>query len=100
MIFINIVVIKHTVVIVHNEDDHVFGGYTPCPWMCNEQGGSKHGTDESLTTFLFALRSDYIKVPQIYKLKEDKSEKAVCYLNNTAFDFGCNDFFLFEEEVC
>ena len=90
----------NTVVIVHNEDDQVFGGYTPCPWVDNKDSRDKYGVDRALATFVFILRSKYSKVPQILKLKTNKFNKAVCYYHNTAFDFGCNDFFLYREEIC
>ena len=91
---------SNTVVIIHNEYDQVFGGYTPCPWIDNKESRDKYGEDKALTTFVFILRSNYSKVPQISKLKKNKFNKAVCYLDNTAFDFGCNDFYLFREEIC
>ena len=89
---------SNTVVIVHNEYDQVFGGYTPCPWKCNQEQSTKYGKDDTLTTFVFILRG-YSSPPKMFKLKEGSKDAAVCYLYNTAFDFGHNDFFLYEQRI-
>ena len=96
--------IGNTVVIVHSDSDQVFGGYTPCKWTYDENGGrykSTWGADESLTSFLFILRtckgSNF--EPRLFKLKESAKEKAVCHVNNSGFDFGCNDFYLYSGKV-
>ena len=86
----------NTVVIVHNEENWIYGGYTPCKWKYNQEQDVKYGKDESLTSFLFVLRSTLEDGLQMLKLKEQAMDKAVSYRENTAFDFGCNDFFLFQ----
>lgn len=90
---------SNTVVIVHNEDDHVFGGYTPCSWKKHASHLNGYGTDDTLSTFLFILRSKENETPQILKLKEERKHRAVCYMDNTAFDFGFNDLFLYKGEI-
>ena len=93
---------ENTVIVVHNEHNHVFGGYTPCPWKINKESSNqiKYGKDESCTTFLFVLRTKFEHGPQSFKLKKDKMDKAVSYrYDQTAFDFGCNDFYLYERRV-
>ena len=90
----------NTVVIIHNnQENQVYGGYTPCPWKNNQESKNKWGKDESLTTCIFILRTKAKHGPQLLKLKKAKIEKAVSYRNNTAFDFGCNDFYLFEGAI-
>ena len=88
----------NTVVIVHNSTNHVFGGYTPCEWIKNDHS-VEYGTDKTLSTFLFSLRSTSKNVARIFKLKYSAMDKAVSYHDNTAFDFGHNDFYLYREEV-
>ena len=95
----------NTVVIVHNEYDQVFGGYTPCKWIkCQSYRSSyssddDHAKDLGLTSFLYILRTTFELGPRLFKLKADKKDTAVAYYYNTAFDFGCNDFYLFDKEV-
>ena len=90
---------ENTVVIVHNEEDQVFGGYTPCKW--EYVYNLKFGTDETLTTFIFILRTcaGFNHEPRLFKLKKERMHKALSYRNNTAFDFGCNDFFFFQRNI-
>ena len=47
---------SNTVVIVHNEHNQIFGGYTPCKWANNTESTIKYGKDKTLTTFLYILR--------------------------------------------
>ena len=96
----------NTVVIVHNNADQVFGGYTPCKWIYNDNQvetstNQSWSADEKLSSFLFILRTmkGFNHEPRLFKLKEDAKDKAICHLNNTAFDFGCNDFFYFQEKT-
>ena len=86
---------ENTVVIIHNDQDdldQVYGGYTPCPWKNNKENQIKRGKDESLTTCIFILRTKAKHGPQLLKLKKDRINTAVSYRDNTAFDFGCDDF--------
>ena len=55
----------------------------------------QYETDETLSTFLFSLRTTYKDGPRVFKLKQNAMDKAVSYYHNTAFDFGCNDFYLY-----
>lgn len=85
----------NTVVIVHNEEDRVIGGYTPCKWVYNQDNDTKFAKDETLTSFLFVLRP----ISQMMKLKTLRMDNAVSYRRTTAFDFGCNDFFFYSQGV-
>ena len=88
-------------IVVQNEDGQVYGGYTPCPWTCNRKSSFavEYGKDETLTTCTFILRTKFEHGPQLFKLKKNKMHTAVAYRGNTAFDFGCNDFYLYDETV-
>ena len=97
----------NTVIMVENSlKNQVFGGYTPCEWKydndrAKDASGATFGPDPTLTSFLFMLRSsDSISYePRVFKLKKDKKDKAVSYRNNTAFDFGCNDWYYYLKEM-
>ena len=103
--FSNNVFYKHcenktnTVIIIHNEHNHVFGGYTPCRWEHYKGTGSKWVTDDTLTTFLFRLRSkDDIGI-KVMPLKKEPPNNAVCYTADYAFEFGYSDMVLCGEKV-
>ena len=91
----------NTVVIIHNEYNQVFGGYTPLPWRYNKGDATKYEADESLLTFLFILRAnENTNVgPYVFKLRDEKQNKALSYRDNTAFDFGCNDLHLYQSRI-
>ena len=87
----------NTVIIVHNDRNRVFGGYTPCAWKYNT---GLYQTDETLTTFLFLLRSNNAEDIRLMPLKESCKKYATCHLySNTAFDFGRNQFYLFNNRI-
>ena len=85
-------------------------GYTPCEWKYDDSKESESAycvetSDETLTSFLFILRTAP-KFPfeaRLFKLKEKKrggdNNCAVSHRNNTAFDFGCNDFFFYKRKI-
>ena len=90
---------SNTVIIVHNDYDQVFGGYTPCKWQHKDSGYAQI-KDESLTTFLFILRTSQKHGPGFMTLKSGR-KTGVSYQadGGTSFDFGCNDFYLYQQRV-
>ena len=89
----------NTVVIVYNEHEQIFGGYTPCKWENRQISSNKYGNDEAATSFLYILRTICKLGPRLFKLKDNKKHQAVSYHSNTAFDFGHNDFYLYNQRV-
>ena len=91
----------NSVVIIHNQYNQVFGGYTSLPWKYNKEDTTKYATDETLTTFLFILRTkdDFNNGPYVLKLRDKKKNEALSYRENTAFDFGCNDLHLWQRKI-
>ena len=86
--------------IARSEEGFIFGGYTPCKWKYNKDKSTVNkGKDASLTSFLYVLRTKFEGGPRLFKLKKEKQHSAVSYHNNTAFDFGCNDFYFFNGKV-
>ena len=93
--------ISNSVVIIHNEKDQVYGGYTPCKWgkIDNDADIYQYVLDPSLTTFLFILRNDVGDGAKIATLKTHLKDRAICYADNTGFDFGRDDLFLYNQRV-
>ena len=95
----------NTVVIIHNNEenqDQVFGGYTPCAMTYNNKSQpADYATDESMSTFLFILRTDlniFKDGPQIFRLKEKGSKRATSDFYRTTFQFGNGDLYLLNDD--
>ena len=101
--------VSNYIMIIHNNEDdqdQVFGGYTPCPATFDhrkEIWDAIYHPDESMSTFIFILRADlnvYKDGPQAFELQECKSDEAVKDHYLTAFSFGCGgDLLLLDESV-
>ena len=90
----------NTVVIIHNEYDRVFGGYTPCVWRQRmthfDPTVPCYVQDETEATFLFILRPNGKR-----KMINLKSKKvcAITRYYGIAFDFGDQDLWLCDGKV-
>ena len=65
--------IGNTVIIIHNRDDYVIGGYTKCQWIRATYPDSKHGSDEN--TFIYfkekiQIRHKYFQLKNINQIKQ------------------------------
>ena len=93
------------IIAYNKKDDQIFGGYTPMPWTFINLEDDKQKIftrDDSGTTFLFLLRSEFAEYdekkypPRIFKLKKYKYDKAICTRYDSIFGSGCCEFSLKE----
>jgi len=71
-----------TVTIISTNSNNVFGGYTSIPW----KSAPAWGTDSK--AFLLLIRSSKQYQPQIFPIKTNKIEYAVCHISGYLCIFG------------
>ena len=82
--------IEKTVVIIKNNLNYVFGGYTSAKWDCGSNSRYINGlfkTDP--TAFIFSLRRNGIPKNDMFMVR--KSEEAICCSYYKGPSFGFND---------